>query len=211
MSDGQTYLEYDGLMKELKRLCDQGRTGTMFITTTHNHSIRFILHEGKITSCVYRVKRGYDALEQIKSMEGGTYRFADDVFTTMDEVDLPPTSEILSSLARRAAPSRSAASDHEQDRDQASNRAPAPRSPGRARPATGRDMAGAIKVIEHELAMFLGPVASMYCEDYLEDEGPVSNADDLRNMVYAMADEIGDPTKETVFKERTLEKLKGSL
>jgi len=205
MSGGQTYLEYDGLMKELQRLCDQGRTGTMFITTTHNHSIRFILHEGNITSCVYRVKRGFDALEKIKSMEGGTYRFADDVFTTMDELNLPPTGEILSSLARRAAPSQSTVSSG------AAAQAPAARSPGRARPAAGQGMADAIKVIEHELAMFLGPVASMYCEDYLDDEGPVSNADDLRNMVHAMADEIGDPTKETVFKEQALGKLKGSL
>jgi hypothetical protein len=201
MSEGQTYLEYDGLMKELQRRCDQGRTGTMFITTTHNHSIRFILHDGNITSCVYRVKRGFDALEKIKSMEGGTYRFADDVFTSMDELNLPPTDEILSSLARRASPSQSAAPAG----------APAARSPGRARPAVSKGMADAIKVIQHELAMFLGPVASMYCEDYLDDEGPVSNADDLRNMVSAMADEIGDPTKETVFKAQALGKLKGFL
>jgi hypothetical protein len=203
MTDGKTYLEYDGLMQELQRLCDEGRTGTMFITTTHNHSIRFILHEGQITSCVYRVKRGFDALDKIKSMEGGTYRFADDVFTSMDELNLPPTGEILSSLQRRAAPSQSAAS----------VAAPAPAAKPRAwaRPAAGKGMADAIKVIEHELAMFLGPVAGMYCEDYLEDEGPVSNTDDLRNMIGAMADEIGDPTKETVFKEQALGKLKGVL
>jgi len=203
MTDGLSYLDYGELMQELQRLCDEGRTGTMFITTTHNHSIRFILHEGDITSCVYRVKRGFDALERIKSMEGGTYRFADDVFTTMDELSLPPTSEILSSLSRRAAPSQSAAS--------SAAPAPAAKPRGRARPAAGQGMTDSIKIIEHELAMFLGPVASMYCEDYLEDEGPVSNADDLRNMVGAMADEIGDPSKETVFKEQALGKLKGVL
>jgi hypothetical protein len=206
MTDGKTYLEYDGLMQELQRLCDEGRTGTMFITTTHNHSIRFILHEGQITSCVYRVKRGFDALDKIKSMEGGTYRFADDVFTSMDELNLPPTGEILSSLQRRAAPSQSAAPQAAPERASAAK----PRARAR-RPAAGKGMADAIKVIEHELAMFLGPVAAMYCEDYLEDEGPVSNADDLRNMIGAMADEIGDPSKETVFKEQAQGKLKGVL
>lgn len=203
MTEGHNILDYAGLMKELQRLCDEGRTGTMFITTTHNHPIRFILQDGEITSSVYRMKRGFDALEKIKSMEGGTYRFADNVFTSMEELNLPPTSEILSSLQQRAAPPQSAAS------AAVPEQAPAAESRSPARSAAAPGMTEAIKVIEYELAKFLGPVAAMYCEDYLEDEGPVSNADDLRNMVHAMAEEIGDSSKETVFKEKALGKLTG--
>ncbi|MFO1423165.1 MAG: response regulator [Candidatus Competibacteraceae bacterium] len=90
---------FDNLMQELRRLCQEKHSGTLFITTEENHSARFVLQEGTIVGITYRTKHGSDAIPFIKSITGGHYTFAGkSVFLSYSEsntVSLPGTPEIL--------------------------------------------------------------------------------------------------------------------
>ncbi len=90
---------FDNLMRELRRLCQEKHSGTLFITTEENHSARFVIRDGAIVGVAYRTKHGSDAIPLIKNIAGGTYTFASNrVFISYAEssaAPLPGTPEIF--------------------------------------------------------------------------------------------------------------------
>lgn len=187
-AEEKSMLQYDQLMAELKRLCSEKRTGTMFITTSDNHSARFVLSNGDIVSCNYSMKRGFDALPLLKNIKAGSYKFAESLFSSMSEIPLPPTNEFLNNLATPEVV----------------------HTPAGAVQSVASDESGlnwAAKAIETELARFLGPIAAMLCEEYLEDDGPLKDSEDVRKMIDTMAAEIGLVAKEKEFIDRVVAKI----
>lgn len=89
----------DKLMRELRRLCDEGQSGTLFITTEENHAARFVIKHGAIVGITYRTKHGPNAIPFIKGITGGTYIFSRDrLFLSSAETSaapLPKVSEIF--------------------------------------------------------------------------------------------------------------------
>lgn len=90
---------FDNLVRELRRLCQERHSGTLFITTEENHAARFVIRDGVIVGVTYRTKHGPDAIPLIKNITGGTYTFADKrVFLSYSEsstAPLPSTPQIL--------------------------------------------------------------------------------------------------------------------
>lgn len=90
---------FENLGRELRRLCQEKHSGTLFITTEENHSARLVIQEGIITGVTYRTKHGFDAIPFIKSITSGHYTFANkSVFLSYSEATaapLPGTPEIL--------------------------------------------------------------------------------------------------------------------
>lgn len=82
---------FDKLMQELRRLCDEGQNGTLFITTEENHAARFVIKNGAIVGITYRTKHGPNAIPFIKGITGGTYIFSRDrLFLSSAEASAAP-------------------------------------------------------------------------------------------------------------------------
>ncbi len=94
---------FDNLVQELRRLCQEKHSGTLFITTEENHSARFVIQGGVIIGITYRTKHGPEAIPFIKNIKGGHYTFAGkSVFLSYSEsttTSLPETPEILRLLS----------------------------------------------------------------------------------------------------------------
>lgn len=90
---------FDKLVRELRRLCDERQSGTLFITTEENHAARFVIKDGAIVGVTYRTKHGLGAIPFIKSIKGGTSIFSGDrLFLSPAETSaapLPAVSEVF--------------------------------------------------------------------------------------------------------------------
>ncbi len=198
MNRGNTLFSYQQLMQELKKLCADKRTGTMFITTDDNHSARFALQKGRIVACAYTLKKGYDALPLIQQIKSGAFAFADGVFSGMDELPLPETEVMFEVLGGSADGGNRAAGGARQAGNETGSG------------ASFIDMNAAIKDIELELAVYVGPIADIICEEHFEEAGEISDVSDVVRLVETIASEIDDPAKEDLFKQRVVAKLKSA-
>ncbi len=103
MSGNAEYLDYSALIAELDQLCAQKRTGSFFLTSDDKHIAVFIIDGGRISGCRYRGKSGYDALALINEINAGTARFLEGMFSSMGDVPLPSTGEIMNTLSRASS------------------------------------------------------------------------------------------------------------
>jgi len=185
MNRGQPPLGYRQLMTELRRLCAEKRTGTMFVTTIGNQSARFVLQQGNITSMWFRLKGGLDALPLVKKIESGWFSFTTEIVDHGNQAALPGTDELLTALVGESAP-------------------PAAHSSPLLNTI---QLDRAQKVVESELAEFLGPMAGVICREYVLGATDPGQSPDIHRMIDALAKEVGDPAKEARFKQRVLAKL----
>jgi len=176
-------LSYHELIEELKQLISERASGVMFISTIDNHAIHIGIDDGDIVGCRYRFKRGIDALPLIMDMEAGRYSFNPGPPGTVDD-NLPPTDGFIRMLA---------------DTDQAE---PA------QKPIQGNtEISTATSVITMELTQYIGPIATVIIEDYLDDVGPINDSGALHKMIKAVASEIADDGKRDEFTDHVLSKL----
>jgi hypothetical protein len=197
---------YRQIVAELAALCRARRTGTLFIATTDNQSARIGLKEGEISSLVFRNQRGLEALIHLRKIVAGRINFTDTVMDRGPRGDLPMTVDLLSMLDTEAPPAvaeppapRPAAS--------AAPPSPAPAAPPTAAPADAQ-LTRAQAVIEAELTEYLGPMAAVICREHLARAATASPPLDVRQIVDAVAREIGDRAKEERFRQDVLGKLR---
>lgn len=162
----------------------------MFIITADNHVAQFILRSGEIVGLSHRLLRGLDALPSMRTFAAGRYRFVEEPVDRTDR-GLPPTLDLLALLI----PEHSA---------------PAEPPQSTSPTASMRQALESIRsVIEPELTEFLGPMAEVICQEHLAHVTALSSPQHLTHLVEAIAKEIGDPTKESHFKERVLSSIRG--
>jgi hypothetical protein len=181
-------LPHDRLIGELRSLCAAGRSGTMFIITAENHAAQFVLRNGAVVHLTYRLLRGLDALPSLKRFPAGRYRFQDESTSQADPA-LPPTPELLATLlggSSDVTPSTQA-------------------RPTQAHPAAAAPIPDALRpLIARELAEFLGPMASLICDEYFAQVTDPDSPTSRERLIEALAREIRDPAKEADFKRRAL-------
>ncbi len=176
-------LSYRELLNELKQLLSKRTSGVMFISTLDNHAVQIGIKRGKIFGCRFRFKRGEEALPLIMAMEAGRYSFTPGPPGLPDK-SLPPTDTLLQILGNTK------------------NNTPADM------PIQGNTQLAAVPaLIATELAIYLGPIASILVEDYLEENGPVRDSGALKGMIIALASEIEDQGKRDEFTQHVLSKL----
>ena len=195
-------MSYRQLMTELGALCAAKRTGTMFLATTDNHSARIGLRQGDIVSLVFRTQRGLEALDHIRKITAGRFSFSDAVVDKGPHADLPHTSDLLALLVGEEWPLPPP--------DSAPPAAAAPRTaaPAAAQPVDNPQLARAQAVIESELTEFVGPIAPLLCREHLARAAAAGPPWDWRELVEAVAREIGDRAKEERFIQQTLARLR---
>ncbi|HEV2057198.1 MAG TPA: hypothetical protein VGV06_18825 [Methylomirabilota bacterium] len=202
MSPEPAPMSYRQLMTELGALCAAKRTGSMFIATTDNHSARIGLRQGDIVSLVFRTQRGLEALDHIRKITAGRFSFSDALVDKAAHADLPHTADLLALLVGEESPLSPPAP--------APPLAAAPRAPApaAAQPIDNPQLARAQAVIESELTEFVGPIAPLLCRDHIARAAAAGPPWDWRELVEAVAREIGDRAKEDRFKQQTLVRLR---
>ncbi len=174
----QDYIPFTEIVSELKKLCAQRVTGTMFIATKANRSAQLTLDNGEIVFIYFFNKRGEEALELMSTIRAGRYRFQEGAVSRRSP--LPSTNVILQSLLGE---------------QKITNQV------GENRPSGSGLSQEQKTVLETCLAGFIGPMAGIICEDHL------GAATDLHAAVDALVAEIPSSEQAEKFKLMVLEKL----
>jgi len=184
-------LTYSELIAQIRELCRQKKTGTVFVTSEEGYLIRFVLKTGQVVHLVFDAQhRGYEAIPLIHTIKKGRLQFAEGILETADEGGhLPPTEELLQTLEL-----------FQQLRDSDSITLSAPK-------VVLGQFKTAIKQVQRNLAFYIGPFANIVCEDYIRSRGTPKLANDVLTMIDAIAKEIDPPKKQEEFKEITKEIL----
>jgi hypothetical protein len=169
-------LAYSELITEIHRLSSEKRTGTIFITSDDSHFMRIVLNDGEIICLVFDVKhRGYDAISRIQTIKSGKLQFVEGTFKTTQEISLPSTEEIFHKLY--------------EDDDISTTQVPS-------------NIEAIIKYIKKRLAIHIGPIAIILCDEYIEKVGTLETVGDVFAMLEVIAPEIENVKEQEKFKEK---------
>lgn len=86
------------LANAIERLCHEGRSGTLHIVTSDNHTAYFGLLGGQIVALRYRIRKDTRALEHILNINSGRYTFTEGAQVETSAETLPSTAKILALL-----------------------------------------------------------------------------------------------------------------
>jgi hypothetical protein len=178
-------LSYDALIRELRRLCLEARTGTLFIATSENHAVRVVLQRGEITHVVARGQMGMAAVASIKQITGGRLTFSEDAIDGGQPQALPTTSELLAMLGG-GEPTASG---------------------GVATAALLANLQRARAIIEPELTEYLGPMAAMLYEELVARIGRGTGPATFNEAIDHLAGELRNPAKAVRFKDSVRARL----
>ncbi|MCK5718664.1 MAG: DUF4388 domain-containing protein [Thiomargarita sp.] len=180
MNIGHT-LPYPTLMAEIQHLSEERKTGTIFITSDSGHLIRIVLNEGEITCLVFNTKyRGYDAIPHIQNIKSGRLQFAEGVFEASQEVPLPPTAEIFETFYT--------------DTEALTTQTPS-------------NIRNIITHVKITLASYVGPIATIICDEYIDKMGKPQSIVEILIMVETIALEIDEPIEAGYFKQKIKEDI----
>ena len=188
MTQDQPELSYFELINQLQVLSSQKRTGTMFIATDENRSIRFILREGQIISMALGRDRGYAAVPGIRATRRGRFSFSEGtLFRSDGEQELPKPEQLLELLAGAA------------DAPHAEIDSSLPISLLKLR-----------EILEAEVTEYLGPMGAVVCEEILEEMTGANGIGEVGELLDRMAQEIGDDAKAQLFKAAVQQRIRKS-
>jgi len=176
-------LSYRELIVELQRLLSDRSVGIMFISTMDNHAIHIGVKKGQIIGCRFRFKRGADALPLILEMEAGRYSFTPGSPGPADS-QLPATEQLLDMLTHTKQ-----------------------NSPTDMPIQVANDLTELPNIVSDELTRYVGPIAAVLVEDYLDESGPVRDSGALQKLITSMASEITDERKRDEFTKAVVGKL----
>ena len=172
------YLPMSELLEELRRLCADRASGTVFIATPENRSARIVLREGRIVGLNYRAKRGMGSVQMIREMVSGRIGFTQGLAQPVGgDQDLPATPVLLGLLEGRSSASDASASSG---------------GVGAGLADAGIDLAEARRIMEEELIEFLGPVAGFACQEEFAGLPGDAGLDDLVDMIDRILREAGE-------------------
>ncbi len=180
----QKYIPFSEIVVQLKKICDSKATGTMFVVTQKNKSAQVMIEKGKIVFIYFFNKRGQAAIDLMKTIAAGTYRFQEGT-VNYRPMDLPDTRVILQTLAGVENDGYPELETGSGSVEETSVLSPAQRS-----------------VLEECLADYIGPMAGIICEDYLGTVPDVATAVDL------LAAEIPSAAQGEQFKEQVRAKIR---
>lgn len=205
MSEGDTTLSFQQLIDQLKGYCSSGQSGTLFIKTQDNRSARITLDRGEIIACAYSMKRGTEALPLIRSIRSASYAFTPHSSEDSQKMPLPGTVEIMAILQGTVeAPYVPAAPVVKPVTTKtATSSVVEPTSLQNPGTEINKNEA-AIEQISSVLTKFIGPLASVLCNDYVSNQGPITRYSQFVEMIEVLSDAIGSEKEKTEFKKQSM-------
>ena len=96
-------LEYAAIVDELEGCVMARKSGTFFVSTSDQHSIRIALRDGEVVSLAYRSTRGAAAIPLISAIRSGSVRFdATSIFPASKNEDVPSAITLIARLRARS-------------------------------------------------------------------------------------------------------------
>ena len=191
MNQAAEQLPLKSIVGQLRMLCERHRTGTFLIATSDNRSARFVLERGQVLSASYARLQGLQAVEAIRGVSGGRCSFHTQVMMRRNgEQNLPDSAGLLEMLetgAMAVPPSPESERNDVQESELS--------------PSMLKD------VLESELADFVGPMASLICDEHLQSLPIPARKADVAVLIDRIALETGDSRKAAQFRERVMSKL----
>lgn len=194
MSHQDQFVPYTHIIEALKKHCAVKDSGTLFITTQANAAVRFVLNSGKIISMAQSRERGIVALDAIRSMQNGRFKFSKEVAYSVDGAQqLPTTQELITLLLNVpdnvpvfAEPEiqKKAPEVVENITSVSVENASDPKTSVTISKETVR------KVIEFELIEEIGPMGSVVCDEHLESIKEYSERSVIEQLIRNIAIEI---------------------
>jgi hypothetical protein len=181
-------LSYAELVEELQALAAKGSTGVMFIRTESGHSVRIGLQNGRVVSCNYRMYQQQKAISLIRQIRSGEYAFKQGVPGLVFGEELPANFDFFRELTGESSRSSLIA---RQDS-----------SPG----ATDLRISGGelFEAVVQELTTYMGPIARMVAMGYEKELRSVTSGEQVRAVVFRLAQEIDEPSSISAFEARIL-------
>ena len=158
------------IVEQIRQLCTQLRTGTVFLVSDQNRMVQVHLDRGEIALLMHRNRRGQEALQIIAGMRQARLRF-DEGYVTKAEKDPLSTQAVLDYLKAAALDAP------------ATDTALAVMPPGGAAPAIAlsKELASAIQAI---VTRYIGPMAEIVCAEHF------ARATDLPGLIQGLAGEF---------------------
>lgn len=169
------YVGFPEIVAEIHRLHEQRATGTLSIVTRDSHSAQLILAGGEIVFIVCSSKRGQEAIALLAEIGDSRFRFTEGGIVPRP-MPLPTTKAILAMLVedRLAISLRPSA-------QATASTAPSPPPVPARHPVDGTGINEAQRsILERCLAECIGPMATMICEDHLNQ--PISLAEAINRL-----------------------------
>ncbi|MEZ5583033.1 MAG: DUF4388 domain-containing protein [Candidatus Competibacteraceae bacterium] len=135
----------------MRQLCQEQRTGMVFITTDDHKLAQMSLENGNIVYLFFNKERGEEALRALRQVTGGHLRFTPGTIPSFRS-ELPPAEQVLDYLHPAAAgdsppPGKTAET-------------------SASRPATASALSEQEKaILLEELTEFVGPMAVIVCQE----------------------------------------------
>jgi hypothetical protein len=137
-----------------------------------------VLDEGRITFLAFDTNyRGYDAIPLINMIKFGQLHFSEGIFETAQEAPLPNTLEIFQMFSNQTLLDT-------------------------AKPLSSLNLREAVEHLKNALAAYIGPIALIVCEEYIDKVGSINTMDDIVTMIDVLASEIENPDEREAFKAR---------
>jgi len=173
----QQHIPFTEIVAKMEELCTEKATGILFIATKANRSAQIVIENGSIVFVYFYNKQGQEALKLMQTIQAGRYRFQKNA-TSPRRNKLPPTKDILNFLyGKRKSESPKEAPIHNQLTNQQK------------------------QILETVLAEYIGPMATIICEDHLD------TVPDLTSAIEALSSEIPSPEQAQKFRTQIEAKL----
>lgn len=203
---------YRDLIAELRRLCKEKRTGTVFLASEDGHIVRFVLSKGDIIHLVFDTKHScYDAIPLIHQIKHGRLQFAEGIVEATQEGTLPNTEELLHTLELFYELDEEEILAQKKEEISAQKKVAKPQVTKTpvvsSSPFTTSRLGEAVPRLKKALAIYLGPFATIVCDDYLKKVGTPKTPEEVLAMIDVVASEIDNPGAEKEFKIKTKEEM----
>ena len=83
-------LSLKDFVKVLSRLCQEKKSGTIFITTQDKRSVGLVIQEGRIVGAAYKGLYGLEAIKLMKEIQSCTFSLLANNFSLLKQIELAP-------------------------------------------------------------------------------------------------------------------------
>ena len=175
----QESLSLPAIVAYIRKLCQEKRTGTLFIMSNNHLLGQISIQSGEIVFLFSQGKRDLNALPLLVNIKNGNVTFTEGAVPI--KTPLPATADILEYL---------------------SSATPAAMWVDNGEILSSRPLSAAAKtVLEQTLKEFIGPIASLICADHFRTITTLDAA------IEALAEEIPTPAAAAQFRERAHKQL----
>lgn len=191
-------ISYEEFVTLLQSMVKRRETGSLFVRTDGNHIVIIGIDRGEIVGIASGAKRGADALATIMDTRSCAVQVDPEMIVDFHRGQLPVTEEIIYRLNHRVAMPQASSSD-------LSNDGVSPLNGGGKASSLDPVLTGSM--LCELLQDYLGPVASMICDEVTESGKTLCTPEQLAKAIEVLAQEIDSPPEAKDFTDRAYQQF----